>query len=220
MDNTVYMLDLDGTLVHSVMSRWNNNTTNNHPLPIDTNIIKRMRSLRINSHRWIVSNVERSSPIYNKQKHNITRFKDNYMKINVRPGTHQLIESINNSGATIIVWSAGTPDYVDTVVSHLNIKPQRVYNRTHMIELDGRLYKSMTSKGYNFSNTIIIEDNPHMVMDVERCNVITVTPWEAYKHWDNELYILSSAIDKGIIKVRQAPQSNIYDIVSVQQLLD
>lgn len=105
----------------------------------------------------------------------------NTFKVNVRPYALHLIKTIKQHNHQYVVWSAGKFHYVHAVMDYLNqlcqIKPDLIYTRKDMVNINGHILKSLSSKNFDSNYVIIIEDHPDFVDPAERKNVISVKSW-------------------------------------------
>lgn len=104
------------------------------------------------------------------------------IKVNIRPNAVEMVRNIVGNGHSYILWSAGSYEYVHAVMSYFSsvagVVPEVIYTRLDMVEHEGTMYKSMTSRGFSLREFLILEDNPRLVLPSERERVIRVSSWE------------------------------------------
>lgn len=104
------------------------------------------------------------------------------VKVSIRPNAIEMVRNIVSNGHTYILWSAGSYEYVHSVMDYFSsiaqVKPEVIYTRLDMVSYEDNKYKSMISRGFALSEFIILEDNPKLVHPKERSRVIQVESWE------------------------------------------
>jgi hypothetical protein len=113
------------------------------------------------------------------------------VKVAIRPNAIEMVRNIVANGHTYILWSAGSYEYVHSVMDYFSgiaqVKPEVIYTRLDMVMFEDNMYKSMTSRGFALNEFIILEDNPKLVLPKERNRVIRVEPWEYEDTQDTDM---------------------------------
>lgn len=127
----------------------------------------------------------------------------------LRPNFKEYIKTIRNSVDYLAIYSAGSPDYVSSIVymlnNYYNIQIDDVFNDSHCIFENYRHFKSvkkyvipsLIQKKYNINNThiIFVDDNHTIFYDDEKHYHYQIKQYNIQdRHNDNEIIKLYNHI--------------------------
>ena len=117
-------------------------------------------------------------------------------RVHIRPHAIDMVNEIVRTGNHYIVWSAGTYYYVHAMMRYFSQQsqcwPETIYTREDMVLHRGQKYKSMHRMGY--SNFLIIDDNPELIIPTERDRIVRIGSWSLENHEDRDLNWVSSLL--------------------------
>ena len=119
-------------------------------------------------------------------------------KVNIRPGAVDMVKTILQGGHRYILWSAGTKEYVHSVMKYFSreagVGPEKIYTREDMVPVEtnlesvfGNKFKANTYKGIKKEELLIIDDDSTLINPHERDRLITVKRWNFESGNDGEM---------------------------------
>jgi|AntRauTorckE6833_2_1112554.scaffolds.fasta_scaffold27092_2 TFIIF-interacting CTD phosphatase-like protein len=149
------------------------------------------KTMNNNERKVIVLDIDKTL-IHATQNHNNTKcFGDFYIcdgkyLVFKRPYVDDFIKYCFETFDKVIVWSSGTSDYVNEVVSKLfkeKYTPFMILTRDHCNKKNGYakdihiITRKLRGKGFNKENIYFVEDNPQVVKNLSNNNIIPVSPF-------------------------------------------
>uniref|UniRef100_A0A6C0KRK9 FCP1 homology domain-containing protein n=1 Tax=viral metagenome TaxID=1070528 RepID=A0A6C0KRK9_9ZZZZ len=136
---------------------------------------------------------------------------ENFFIIFARPHLQEFLDYLFEN-FNVAVWTAATKDYALFIVKHFILnKPGRKLNfifYSHHCDMSQKLKKGLKGlsilwddfklKKYNENNTIIIDDNPDVLVK-QACNVIQIKPFQyndRASYNDTEFYKIQQELSK------------------------
>lgn len=122
----------------------------------------------------------------------------------VRNYTYEFLEFCNKHFDKVVIWSAGTTNYVRSICTFLfrgDIKPDLILTAEQVTWEDKYLHYKVLSDFFDLKRTVILDDNK-IVAEKNPDNLINIKPFSSSKFnfYDKTLINIQDFIEKNIDK--------------------